>query len=49
VAHLDIAAAVSVGRYATLAEVERVLTTLAVEDRVAVHELGGELTTLHHR
>ncbi|MEU9824011.1 DUF6891 domain-containing protein [Micromonospora chersina] len=49
VEHLDIEAAVSVGRYATLAEVERVLTALAVEDRVAVRELGGELTTLHHR
>ncbi|MET8834329.1 hypothetical protein ABZV78_10475 [Micromonospora sp. NPDC004540] len=49
VEHLDTEAAVSVGRYATLAEVERVLTALAVEDRVAVRELGGELTTLHHR
>ncbi|MEU2170104.1 DUF6891 domain-containing protein [Micromonospora chersina] len=49
VEHLDVEAAVSVGRYATLAEVERVLTALAVEDRVAVRELGGELTTLHHR
>ncbi|MGN9890371.1 DUF6891 domain-containing protein [Micromonospora sp. L31] len=49
VEELDTAAAVSVGRFATLAEVEQVLTTLAVEDRVAVRELGGDLTTLHHR
>ncbi|MCP3782831.1 hypothetical protein NLX85_05565 [Micromonospora sp. A3M-1-15] len=49
VEHLDIEAAVSVGRFATLAEVERVLAALAVEDRVAVRELDGELTTLHHR
>jgi hypothetical protein len=48
VEHLDTVAAVSVGRYATLAEVERVLTALAVEDRLTVRELG-DLTTLHHR
>ncbi|MEH0980965.1 DUF6891 domain-containing protein [Micromonospora sp. CPCC 205556] len=49
VEELDTEAAVSVGRFATLAEVEQVLTTLAVEDRVAVRELGGDLTTLRHR
>ncbi|MEV0427118.1 hypothetical protein [Micromonospora sp. NPDC050495] len=49
VEELDTEAARSVGRYATLAEVERVLTVLAAEDRVAVRKLGGELTTVHHR
>ncbi|MFI7487900.1 DUF6891 domain-containing protein [Micromonospora echinaurantiaca] len=48
VEELDAEAAVSVGRYATLTEVERILTVLAVEDRVAVPELG-DLTTLRHR
>ncbi|SBT52685.1 DUF6891 domain-containing protein [Micromonospora auratinigra] len=49
VEELDTEAAVSVGRYATLPEVEQVLTVLAVQDRVAVRELGGELTTLNLR
>jgi hypothetical protein len=48
VEELDMATVVSVGRFATLTEVEQVLTTLAMEDRVAVRELGGDLTTLHH-
>ncbi|MEU4482403.1 hypothetical protein AB0F68_30720 [Micromonospora sp. NPDC023966] len=48
VEELDTEAGVVVGRYATLTEVERVLTVLAVEDRVAVRELG-DLTTLHLR
>ncbi|MFC4021500.1 DUF6891 domain-containing protein [Micromonospora sp. GCM10011542] len=47
VEELDTTAVVSVGRFATLTEVEQVLTTLAMEDRVAVRELGGHLTTLH--
>ncbi|MEV4478982.1 DUF6891 domain-containing protein [Micromonospora coxensis] len=41
VEHLDTSTATSVGRYATLAEVERVLTVLANEDRAMVDELGG--------
>jgi hypothetical protein len=49
VEELDSAAGLVVGRFATLAEVERVLTVLAVEDRVAVRELGGDLTTLNLR
>lgn len=46
VEELDTEAGVAVGRHATLAEVEAVLTALAVEDRVVVRELG-DLTTLH--
>ncbi|MFG2056737.1 DUF6891 domain-containing protein [Micromonospora sp. NPDC048930] len=49
VEELDTEAGLVVGRFATLAEVERVLTVLAVEDRVAVRELGGELTTMNLR
>ncbi|MGW5666820.1 DUF6891 domain-containing protein [Micromonospora sp. NPDC003776] len=49
VEELDTDAGIVTGRYATLGEVEQVLTALAVEDRVAVRELGGELTTLHLR
>ncbi|SCG68550.1 DUF6891 domain-containing protein [Micromonospora coxensis] len=41
VERLDTSTATSVGRYATLAEVERVLTVLAGEDRSIVDELGG--------
>ncbi|MCO8269836.1 hypothetical protein M1L60_04425 [Actinoplanes sp. TRM 88003] len=37
----DAAARASIGKYATLAEVEQTLTVLAVEQRVAVSELDG--------